>query len=236
MNTAANTEIAANRTLRLLADERRHPEAPNVVDAHCPGGGVLADIGCGTGSLLRQMHQRYDTLVGIDFIPFARSDIENVQFLQSDLRLGIPLGDGVADTITAVEVIEHAADPILLVREAFRIARPGAEFILTTPNVRYIRHLIRLVLQGKGPKTAAHHDDELLWDGGHIHYFTSKDLETLLKEAGFVSVQSMAIIQAGGFLPTIRRLLSRWPSNPVVREFLSGRLLVTGRKPEDASP
>ena len=235
MITALTTEIEANRRLRLLADERRSPEAPNVVGARCTGGRMLADIGCGTGTFLKQMHDRYDTLVGIDFIPLARSGFENVQFLQADLRLGIPLGDGVADTITAIEVIEHAADPLLLVHEAFRIARPGATCILTTPNVRYIRHLFRLVLQGKGPKTAAHHDDELLWDGGHIHYFTSRDLEALLEEAGFVSVQSMAMIQAEGFLPAIRGLLSRWPGNPLVREFLSGRLLVTGRKPEDAS-
>lgn len=236
MSTAARAEIEANRKLRLLADERCSQGGLDVVGARCTGGRVLADIGCGTGTLLKRMHDRYDTLVGIDFIPSARSDVENVHFLRADLRLGIPLGDEVADTVTAIEVIEHAADPILLVREAFRIAKPGAEYILTTPNVRYIRHLIRLVLQGKGPKTAAHQDDELLWDGGHIHYFTSNDLEALLKEAGFVSVQSMAMIQAGGFLPAIRGLLSRWPGNPIVREFLSGRLLVTGRKPGDASP
>ena len=235
MTTAKSAEIDANRTLRLLADERRSPAAPNVVRAQCTGGRVLADIGCGTGTFLKQLHDRYDTLVGIDFIPNARSDLDNVEFLQADLRLGIPLGDEVADTITAIEVIEHAADPLLLVREAFRIARPGATLILTTPNVRYIRHLFRLVLQGKGPKTAAYEDDELLWDGGHIHYFTSRDLEALLNEAGFVSVHSMAMIQPGGFLPAIRRLLSRWPSNALVREFLSGRLLVTGRKPEEAS-
>lgn len=234
MRTATSTEIEANRKLRFLADERRTPGAPNPVSAHCTGGRMLADIGCGTGTFLKQMHDRYDTLVGIDFIPSARSDVENVQLLRADLRLGIPLGDGVADTITAIEVVEHAADPLLLVREAFRIARPGAEFLLTTPNVRYVRHLIRLVVQGKGPKTSGYHDDELLWDGGHIHYFTSKDLEALLEKAGFVSVQSMAMIQPRGFLPAIRRLLSRWPGNPLVREFLSGRLLVTGRKPDQA--
>lgn len=235
MSTAMTTEIAANRRLRELADERRSSESPNPVAAQCTGGRVLADIGCGTGTFTKAMHDRYDTLFGFDFIPIPPSDFKNVHFIRADLRVGIPLDDGVADTITAIEVIEHAADPILLVREAFRVAKPGAEFILTTPNIRYIRHLVRLVLQGKGPKTAGHQDDELLWDGGHVHYFTSKDLEALLRDAGFVSVQSMAMIQPGGFLPAIRHLLSRWPGNPLVREFLSGRLMVTGRKPEIAS-
>lgn len=197
---------------------------------------MLVDIGCSTGAFLGRMHDRYDALVGIDFIPATRSEFDNVQFLQADLRLGIPLAESMADTVTATEVIEHIADPILLVREAFRIARPGAEFILTTPNVRYIKHLFQLVVRGRGPKTAAHHDDGLLWDGGHIHYFTSSDLEALLKEAGFVGVRSLALIQPEGSLPLVRTLLSRWPGNPVVREFLTGRLLVTGRKPEDAEP
>lgn len=235
MRTATSIEIEASRRLRLLSDERRTPGARSSVEARCTGGRVLVDIGCGSGAFLRRLHDRYDTLVGVDFIPFARSDVDSVQLLRADLRLGMPLGDGAADTITAIEVIEHAADPILLVREAYRIARPGAEFIITTPNIRYVRHLFRLVLQGKGPKTAGYRDDELLWDGGHIHYFTSKDLEALFKEAGFVSVRSMAMIQAEGFLPGARRLLSRWPSNPLVREFLTGRLLVTGRKPDQAA-
>lgn len=236
MSTAMTTAIAANRRLREVADEWRSSESPNPVAAQCTGGRVLADIGCGTGAFTKTMHDRYDTLFGIDFISIPRSDVENVHFLRADLRIGIPLNNGVADTITAIDAIEHAADPILLVREAFRIAKPGAEFILTTPNIRYIRHLFRLVLQGKGPKTAGYHDDELLWDGGHVHYFTSKDLEALLKDAGFVSIQSTAIIQPDGFFSGMRSLLSRWPGNPLVREFLSGRLMVTGRKPEDASP
>ena len=195
---------------------------------------MLVDIGCGSGRFLGQLHGRYDALVGVDFIPLARSDFPNVHLVRADLRRGIPLGDRVANTITAIEVIEHVADPILLVREAFRIARPGAEFILTTPNVRYVRHLFQLVVQGQGPKTASHRSDELLWDGGHIHYFTSKDLVGLLKDAGFLLVRSTALIQPEGFLPPFRRLLSRWAGNPLVREFLTGRLLVTGTKPGDA--
>ena len=202
MNGAASKELEANRTLRLLAAKRRSPGMGGAVDARCTGGQMLVDIGCSTGAFLGRMHDRYDALVGIDFIPAARSEFDNVQFLQADLRLGIPLAEAMADTVTATEVIEHIADPILLVREAFRIARPGAAFILTTPNIRYIKHLFQLVVRGRGPKTAAHHDDELLWDGSHVHYFTSSDLEALLKEAGFVGVRSRA--DSAGGLSTAR--------------------------------
>jgi SAM-dependent methyltransferase len=196
---------------------------------------MLVDVGCGTGAFARRVHERYGAVVGVDFIPLARSNSENVHFVRADLRHGIPLGDGVADTVTAIEVVEHIANPILLVREAFRIARPGGKFVLTTPNVRYVRQLLRLIVRGEGPRTAGRYDDELLWDGGHLHYFTSKDLVALLKGVGFVSIRSMALMRSEGFLPVVRRWLSRWPGNPLVREFLTGRLLVTGTKPRGTS-
>lgn len=232
MTTETIKEIEANRTIRLLLEKRRSLGTPNPVEARCAGGGMLVDIACGSGRFLGRVHDRYDTLVGIDFIPVARSDLDNVHFVRADLRQGIPLDDRVANTITAIETIEHMADPILLVREAFRIARPGAEFILTTPNIRFVRHLARLILQGEGPRTAGWRDNEVLWDGGHVHYFTSKDLVALLKRAGFVSIRAVALIEPEGFLPVIRRLFLRWPGNPLVREFLTGRVLVVGTRPK----
>ena len=193
---------------------------------------MLVDVGCGAGAFVRRMRDRYGSLVGIDFIPQARSDLDNVHFVRADLRHGIPLGDGVADMVTAIDVIEHMASPALLAREALRIARPGGEFVLTTPNVRYVRQLFRLIVRGEGPRTASRYDDELLWDGGHLHYFTSKDLVALLKGVGFVSVRSTALLRPEGFMPVVRRLMARWPGSPLVREFLTGRLLVVAMKPE----
>ena len=231
MRTTVGKEIEANRALRLLTDKRSSPGASSPAEHQCPGGRMLVDVGCGSGDFARRVHERYDTVVGMDFIPLARSDSDNVHLVRADLRQGIPLGDEVADTVTAIEVVEHITNPVLLAREAFRIARPGGKFILTTPNVRYVRHLFHLVVQGQGPKTSGHRNNDLLWDGGHIHYFTSNDLVRLLKEAGFASVGSTALIQRGGFLPMVRRLLLCWPGNPLVREFLTGRLLVIGTKP-----
>ncbi len=235
MRTAAHSEIEANHSLRVQAKRRSPTPSANPVRDRCTGGRVLADIGCGFGGFLEQMRDRYDTLIGCDFVPLERSAFNDVNLIRSDLRQGIPLGDCIADTVTAVEVIEHVANPVLLVEEAFRITRPGGEFMVTTPNVRYMRHLIRLFVQGHGPRTSAHRQDEILWDGGHIHYFTSSDVVALFRDAGFVSIRSLAMIGARGFLPGVRRLLSRWPENPIVREFLTGRLMVTGRKPEHAS-
>lgn len=228
-----HSDVGANLAVRARTEQRRAGLRPNPVEVHCRGGTMLVDIGCGSGAFLRQVRHRYHRVVGIDFIPLARPAFENTHVLRADLRLGIPLADAVADTVTAIELVEHIADPVFLVREAFRIARPGGELVLTTPNTRYVRHLLRLVVEGHGPKTSGYDDNDVLWDGGHIHYFTRKDLEALLTGAGFVSIRSIALIQPNGFMPGMRRLLSRWPESPLVREFLTGRLLVTAKRPED---
>ena len=235
MTAATRGEIGSNWAARVRSARRRR-DGPNPVSDRCHGGRMLVDVGCGFGAFLGQLHDRYDALVGIDFVPLTRAEFDNVHLVRGDLRQGLPLSGDVADTVTAIEVIEHVADPILLVQEAFRILRPGGELMLTTPNIRYVRHAFRLIVQGRGPKTSGLNDDRLLWDGGHIHYFTSKDLVALLWEAGFVSVEASALINARGFLPLFRRFLSSRAANPVVREFLTGRLLVSGKKPAEPAP
>lgn len=232
MTKARQTEIEANHALRPLLEQQRSWTDLRMLAERCSGGRVLVDVGCGAGTFLGQVRDHYNVVVGIDFIPLQRSRHDNVHLVRADLRNGIPLPDSVATTLTAIELIEHIADPAGLIREAFRVARPGAELILTTPNVRYVRHLFRLVVQGRGPRTSSERHDDVLWDGGHIHYFTAKDIAVLLNDAGFVSVRARALIQAKGFLPVVRRLLSRWPNSPPVREFLTGRLMITGKKPE----
>lgn len=73
--------------------------------------------------------------------------------------------------------------------------------MLTTPNIRYIKHLVRLVIRGRGPKTANDDVTDGPWDDGHINYFTHQDLgdffsasasDTLLQELCAISKEVAA--------------------------------------------
>lgn len=46
----------------------------------------------------------------------------------------LPYADASFDLVAAMEVIEHLTDPLPWLRELVRVARPGAELLLTTPN------------------------------------------------------------------------------------------------------
>lgn len=85
--------------------------------------------------------------------------------------------------MTCLEVIEHIVDPLWLLRELHRTLRSNGQLVMTTPNIRYFRNVLKLLVEGRFPHTTI---DMFVWGGGHLHYFTRKDLADLFAEAGFV--------------------------------------------------
>jgi hypothetical protein len=53
--------------------------------------------------------------------------------------------------------------------------------IISTPNIRKLQRILSLV-RGHFPGTSY---DPVGFDGGHLHYFTSRDLRTLLEKHAF---------------------------------------------------
>ncbi len=89
------------------------------------------------------------------------------------------------DTIISTEVIEHLYSP----RNYFEFCKNilqkagGGELILTTPYHGYLKNL---VLAGTG-KMDKHFT--VLWDGGHIKFWSVKTLSSLLQESGFSEIR-----------------------------------------------
>lgn len=101
----------------------------------------VADLGCGNGYLLEQIHNRnpYARLTGVDFsealLANARSRVPYARFCVADLNVGVPLESASQDVVVATEVIEHLVNPHRFLSEAHRILRPKGSFVLTFPNV-----------------------------------------------------------------------------------------------------
>ena len=72
---------------------------------------------------------------------------QNVQIADLD-RDRLPYEDGQFDLVTCVEVIEHVENFRAVVREVFRILRPGGVAVFTTPNVLNMRSRLRYLSSG----------------------------------------------------------------------------------------
>jgi methionine biosynthesis protein MetW len=164
-------------------------EAPNEIlesiEPLLPAGIRLLDVGCGDGFVFRVARARFQRVFGCDVALAAlrRAQRAGMRTVCADLAGSLPYEDGAFDCITCLEVIEHVADPLHLLTELRRVLKSGGTLIITTPNIRYFRHVLTLLLRGRFPHTTT---DTFVWGGGHFHYFTRADLQSLVERAGFI--------------------------------------------------
>lgn len=207
-----------------------HRQLDTRISRHATGGGTFVDLGCGDGCAVDELCGRFEKSIGIDHST-ARMSTRSAQpvkwtFLQADLNATVPLESNTIDVVLANQVIEHIVDPHRFVGEIYRILRPGGKAIVTTPNIRYIKHLWHIALKGRGPRTANDNTIDGHWDDGHIHYFTHSDLRSLFLHAGFSVVTSSALIDIQSKRSVIRVFLDSLSGSFPVREFLSGNILL----------
>jgi 2-polyprenyl-3-methyl-5-hydroxy-6-metoxy-1,4-benzoquinol methylase len=104
--------------------------------------GKLLDVGCGDGLFLNRMRKLGWTVDGLDVDAKAIENAKNKYGLtlhRGDLR-SARFPENSFDAVTLSHVIEHVPDPVALLLEARRIAKPGAHLVLTTPNNASLGH------------------------------------------------------------------------------------------------
>ncbi len=155
-----------------------------------PAGATVLDVGCGNGSFLSRFQNRGWKLYGADFSPtgveIARKSFPGIDFFLADASA--PMRHvfervGPFDVIISTEVIEHLYDPRGLLRNAYSLLKPGGILILSTPYHGYLKNLV-LAITGKMDRHFT-----VLWDHGHIKFWSRKTLSGAMIEAGFENIQ-----------------------------------------------
>jgi len=183
--------------------------------------GVLADVGCGSGHLWREVERMFCRCVGVDVVRYAGLPAD-VEFQRADIDLvPLPLADRSADVVAAVETIEHLENPWSFCRELARIVRPGGWIVITTPNQLSLLSLATLVVKRR---FSAFQDAAY---PAHRTALLEVDLRRMAAECSLVDV--VVAYTGSGRVPLAPAHYPAWLSRVFPRA-LSDNVLLIGRR------
>jgi len=136
--------------------------------------GKLLDVGCGNGVRLARLRALGWDVYGQDVDPVAVAYARESLGLETHLGQleEMPFAEMSFDCITVNHVIEHAHDPVALLKECRRLLKAGGLMVIVTPNAN----------------SFAHKHFGACWRGleppRHIHVFSPKTLSAAATRAG----------------------------------------------------
>ncbi len=164
----------------------RFPQLLKLFDKHLKPGNRVLEAGCGMGRWVIHLSKRGMDVIGIDYSENAVKSIEKYDSrLRIDLGdvMGLPYKDDSFDVYLSFGVIEHVEenrDRIL--REAYRILRPGGLIIVSVPLLNSIARVLWCANRIRfGFRADRHYFEEVM---------SEADLTRLLGENGFDVIDS----------------------------------------------
>lgn len=176
----------------ILGDAERFLERA-ILPQHCPPGGVVLDLGCGTGANLERILKMGIPIrkyAGVDISPAmircARrkfSWFRDAQFYLSDLER-LPFSDSTFDFAISTWALEHVPQVKLAVDEALRVLKRGACLVLLSHSLpslpwRIPVYLIKPIFRLAPPMRLLSPRDYSSSDSGNHTWYFAKGLHTL---------------------------------------------------------
>jgi glycosyltransferase involved in cell wall biosynthesis len=115
---------------RLVLDELRRRRVT----------GTVVDVGAGTGGLLERLRLGGHLAVGMELDPVALAHARANQArlpLARSFAEAVPVRDGGAGAVTALDVLEHLDDDGLALRELARVVGPGGLVVIAVPAYQW---------------------------------------------------------------------------------------------------
>jgi len=150
--------------------------------------GLLLEVGCGSGDMLKRMELLGWKVEGVDSDPQA---VYAARCKDLSVRVGMLASqrytDNRFDAIVMSHLIEHVHDPIGLLQECHRVLKYGGRLVIVTPNVSSMLHKkFRHKWRGLEPPR-------------HLHLFTRNSLHAIAERARFIVLSvSTSIRDANG--------------------------------------
>lgn len=123
-------------------------------------GALVLDVGCGAGAFLRLVAERGARPHGIDasqaLLDLARSRLPAADLRQGDME-ALPYADDTFDLVTGFTSFFFADDIVAALREAGRVAKPGAAVVITVwgPHERNDLEAVKAIIRPYFPPRPA---------------------------------------------------------------------------------
>jgi ubiquinone/menaquinone biosynthesis C-methylase UbiE len=140
---------------------------------------TLLDVGCGTGTFLSKVLDKFDVKVaGIDISPGMVGKSRDLLGEHADLRVGdsehSPWDDESFDTVTCVASFHHYPNPVPVLKELRRVLRNGGSAIIADPwTANPWRFLANMIIRSPLNRT------------GEVRIYSQEELQEMLDRAGF---------------------------------------------------
>ncbi|MBI1975619.1 MAG: class I SAM-dependent methyltransferase [Candidatus Vogelbacteria bacterium] len=165
-------------------DKELYDDVFGAIKSCIPRGKIL-DVGCSFGLFLHEAKKRGYEVQGLELNERAAKVARE--------KMGVPVEAKLLneckfpkesfDVVAMFGVIEHLPRPVPVIREVFRILRPGGIFLGRCPN---IMGLVCMIL---------HEQARTVTGRAHVSYFSEKTLTYLLKDkVGFSKVELQTFV------------------------------------------
>jgi ubiquinone/menaquinone biosynthesis C-methylase UbiE len=173
-----------------LSTSAIHQAVLRAVQELAPPGftGEHLDVGSGTGELLRILARHYPLhSFACDYTDELMEKPDQKVHIVDLNRNSLPFANDRFAIVTCIELIEHLENHRNVIRELYRVLRPGGLAVLSTPNILNLRSRLRYLSSGFynlfGP--LAPNETKIHSPRGHINPVSWFYLAHALLSAGF---------------------------------------------------
>lgn len=201
-----------------------HQARPELVRLVEGSGLRVLEVGCAAGLLGAELKRQGKAAVvhGVERDPTVAiqagrrldrvwaSDVESVDVAELDPPY---------DALVAADVLEHLRDPWSVLERLTQALVPGAEIVVSIPNVRFLPVVADLVVRGRFD-----YRSEGVLDRTHLRFFTRRSVNHLLRGAGFTHIEIGSTRLSGPWMQATAAFLG----DIAVRQFLAHARLRRG--------
>ncbi len=167
--------------------------------------GKTLDVGCGDGTLLYVLSQKYKFIIDkygieISYKACQKALEKGINVIRGNAEI-LPFPDNFFDTVICSEVLEHLVFPEKALEEIYRVSKNNAIIIFSIPNLGYFKYRLKLLI-GKSPFEQGRYSAS-----EHLHFWTRESFEKFLQKHGF-----KILMVRGGIGPKIGMLSYIYPS------------------------